>query len=316
VKGDSMTTYLVTGGCGFIGSHIAESLVEQEHIVIIYDNLSSGYERNIAGFRDKIAFIEADIRDVRALTDAMQGVDYVFHEAAMVSVFDSVERPIENHDINITGTLNVLVAARECGVKRVVAASSAAVYGDDPALPKTEEMIPCPESPYALAKIVNEHYTRVFANLYGLETVVLRYFNVYGPRQDPGSMYSGVIAKFSDDILAGRNPTVFGDGLQSRDFIFVRDVVEANFLAMNNRSLGKGEVFNIATGRRSSLLNLLDILKDLVGKDVNPRFKDARRGDVRHSVADITRAQRELGFTPRYDLREGLGELLKIDGGR
>ncbi len=310
-----MTTYLVTGGCGFIGSHIAESLVEQENIVIIYDNLSSGYERNIAGFRDKIAFIEADIRDVRALTDAMQGVDYVFHEAAMVSVFDSVERPIENHDINITGTLNVLVAARECGVKRVVAASSAAVYGDDPALPKTEEMIPCHESPYALAKIVNEHYTRVFANLYGLETVVLRYFNVYGPRQDPGSMYSGVIAKFSDDILAGRNPTVFGDGLQSRDFIFVRDVVEANFLAMHNPNLGKGEVFNIATGRRTSLLNLLDILKDLVGKDVNPRFKDARRGDVRHSVADITRAQRELGFTPRYDLREGLGELLKSSEG-
>ena len=311
-----MPTYLVTGGCGFIGSHIAEALVGQEQTVIIYDDLSSGYERNIAGFRDKITFIEADIRDVRALTDAMQGVDYVFHEAAMVSVFDSVERPVDNHDINITGTLNVLVAARECGVKRVVVASSAAVYGDDPALPKTEEMIPCPESPYALAKIVNEHYMRVFANLYGLETVVLRYFNVYGPRQDPGSMYSGVIAKFSDDILAGRNPTVFGDGLQTRDFIFVRDVVEANFLAMNNRDLGKGEVFNIATGRRTSLLDLLDILKDLVGKNVNPRFKDARRGDVRHSVADITRAQRKMGFTPRYDFREGLGELLEISEGR
>lgn len=311
-----MPTYLVTGGCGFIGSHIAEALVGQEQTVIIYDDLSSGYERNIAGFRDKIAFIEADIRDVRALTDAMQGVDYVFHEAAMVSVFDSVERPVDNHDINITGTLNVLVAARECGVKRVVIASSAAVYGDDPALPKTEEMIPCPESPYALAKIVNEHYMRVFANLYGLETVVLRYFNVYGPRQDPGSMYSGVIAKFSDDILAGRNPTVFGDGLQTRDFIFVRDVVEANFLAMSNRDLGKGEVFNIATGRRTSLLDLLNVLKDLVGKNVNPQIKDARRGDVRHSVADITRAQRELGFTPRYGLREGLGELLEISEGR
>ncbi len=311
-----MPTYLVTGGCGFIGSHITEALVEQEQIVIIYDDLSSGYERNIAGFRDKIAFIEADIRDVRALTDAMQGVDYVFHEAAMVSVFDSVERPVDNHDINITGTLNVLVAARECGVKRVVVASSAAVYGDDPALPKTEEMIPCPESPYALAKIVNEHYMRVFANLYGLETVVLRYFNVYGPRQDPGSMYSGVIAKFSDDILAGRNPTVFGDGLQTRDFIFVRDVVEANFLAMSNHDLGKGEVFNIATGRRTSLLDLLNVLKDLVGKNVNPQIKDARRGDVRHSVADITRAQRELGFTPRYGLREGLGELLEISEGR
>ena len=307
-----MTTYLVTGGCGFIGSHIAEALVEQEQTVIIYDDLSSGFERNIAGFRDKITFIEADIRDVRALTNAMQGVDYVFHEAALVSVFDSVERPVDNHDINITGTLNVLVAARECGVKRVVVASSAAVYGDDPALPKTEEMIPCPESPYALAKIVNEHYMRVFANLFGLEAVVLRYFNVYGPRQDPGSMYSGVIAKFSDDILAGRNPTVFGDGLQTRDFIFVRDVVEANLLAMNNRGLGKGEVFNIATGRRTSLLDLLNVLKDLVGKNVNPQIKDARRGDVRHSVADITRAQRELGFTPRYGLREGLGELLEI----
>ena len=307
-----MTTYLVTGGCGFIGSHIAEALVEQEQTVIIFDDLSSGYERNIAGFRNKITFIEADIRDVRALTDAMQGVDYVFHEAALVSVFDSVERPVDNHDINITGTLNVLVAARECGVKRVVVASSAAVYGDDPGLPKTEEMIPRPESPYALAKIVNEHYMRVFANLYGLETVVLRYFNVYGPRQDPGSMYSGVIAKFSDDILAGRNPTVFGDGLQTRDFIFVRDVVEANLLAMNNRGLGKGEVFNIATGRRTSLLDLLNVLKDLVGKNVNPQIKDARRGDVRHSVADITRAQRELGFTPRYGLREGLGELLEI----
>ena len=311
-----MTTYLVTGGCGFIGSHIAEALVDKEQIVIIYDDLSSGYERNIAGFRDKITFIEADIRDVRALRDAMQGVDYVFHEAALVSVFDSVERPLENHDINITGTLNVLVAARECGVKRVVVASSAAVYGDNPALPKTEEMVPSPESPYALAKIVNEHYMRMFANLYGLETVVLRYFNVYGPRQDPGSMYSGVIAKFSDDILADRNPTVFGDGLQTRDFIFVRDVVEANFLAMNNRNLGKGEVFNIATGRRTSLLNLLDILKDLIGKNVNPRFKDARLGDVRHSVADITWAQRELDFTPRYDFREGLGELLEISEGR
>jgi UDP-glucose 4-epimerase len=311
-----MTTYLVTGGCGFIGSHIAEALVDKEQIVIIYDDLSSGYERNIAGFRDKITFIEADIRDVQTLTDVMQGVDYVFHEAALVSVFDSVERPLENHDINITGTLNVLVAARECGVKRVVVASSAAVYGDDPALPKTEEMVPSPESPYALAKIVNEHYMRMFANLYGLETVVLRYFNVYGPRQDPGSMYSGVIAKFSDDILADRNPTVFGDGLQTRDFIFVRDVVEANFLAMNNRNLGKGEVFNIATGRRTSLLNLLDILKDLIGKNVNPRFKDARLGDVRHSVADITWAQRELGFTPRYDIREGLGELLEISEGR
>jgi len=304
--------YLITGGCGFIGSHIAEALKKQKHTVIIYDNLSSGYEHNIADFREKITFIKADIRDMKALITAMQGVDYVFHKAAMVSVFDSVERPIENHDINITGTLNVLNAAKESGVKRVVAASSASVYGNDPVLPKTEDMISSPESPYAFAKVAMEHYMRLFAELYGLETVTLRYFNVYGPRQDPGSMYSGVISKFCDDILADRKPTVFGDGLQTRDFIFIQDVVEANFLAMSNQTLGKGEVFNIATGYRTSLLDLIDIIKDLSGKDVKSRFKDVRRGDIRHSVADISRARHELGFTPLYDVKKGLMELLKI----
>ena len=304
--------YLITGGCGFIGSHIAEALKKQKHTVIIYDNLSSGYEHNIADFREKITFIKADIRDMKALITAMQGVDYVFHKAAMVSVFDSVERPIENHDINITGTLNVLNAAKESGVKRIVAASSASVYGNDPVLPKTEDMISSPESPYAFAKVAMEHYMRLFAELYDLETVTLRYFNVYGPRQDPGSMYSGVISKFCDDILADRKPTVFGDGLQTRDFIFIQDVVEANFLAMSNQTLGKGEVFNIATGYRTSLLDLIDIIKDLSGKDVKSRFKDVRRGDIRHSVADISRARHELGFTPLYDVKKGLMELLKI----
>lgn len=304
--------YLITGGCGFIGSHIAEALKEQKHTVIIYDNLSSGYEHNIAGFRDKITFIKADIRDMKTLTTAMQGVDYVFHKAAMVSVFDSVERPIENHDINITGTLNVLNAAKESGVKRVIAASSASVYGNDPVLPKTEDMIPSPKSPYALAKIAMEYYMRIFAELYGLETVVFRYFNVYGPRQDPGSMYSGVISRFIDDILTGRKPTVFGDGLQTRDFIFIQDVVEANLLAMNNHTLGRGEVFNIATGHPTSLLELLDILKDLTGKDVKSRFKAVRRGDIRHSIADISRARHELDFTPCYGVRGGLMKLLNI----
>jgi len=304
--------YLITGGCGFIGSHIAEALKEQKHTVIIYDNLSSGYEHNIAGFRDKITFIKADIRDMKTLTTAMKGVDYVFHKAAMVSVFDSVERPIENHDINITGTLNVLNAAKESGVKRVVAASSASVYGNDPVLPKTEDMIPSPKSPYALAKIAMEYYMRIFAELYGLETVVFRYFNVYGSRQDPGSIYSGVISRFIDDILTGRKPTVFGDGLQTRDFIFIQDVVEANFLAMSKQTLGKGEVFNIATGYRTSLLDLIDIIKDLSGKDIKSRFKDVRRGDIRHSVADISRARHELGFTPRYDVKRGLMKLLNI----
>ena len=307
-----MAKYLITGGCGFIGSHIAEALKEQKHTVIIYDNLSSGYEHNIAGFRDKITFIKADIRDMKALTTAMQGVDYIFHKAAMVSVFDSVERPIENHDINITGTLNVLNAAKESGVKRVVAASSASVYGNDPVLPKTEDMIPSPKSPYALAKIAMEYYMRIFAELYGLETVVFRYFNVYGPRQDPGSMYSGVISRFIDDILTGRKPTVFGDGLQTRDFIFIQDVVEANLLAMNNHTLGRGEVFNIATGHPTSLLELLDILKDLTEKDVKPQFRSNRRGDIRHSVADISRARHKLDFTPCYGVRGGLMKLLNI----
>lgn len=310
-----MATYLITGGCGFIGSHIAEALVKQTHTVIIYDNLSSGYEHNISGFRDKITFNKADIRDMKALTTAMQDVDYVFHEAAMVSVFESIDQPGENHEINITGTLNVLNAARKSGVKRVVAASSCAVYGNDPVLPKTEEMIPAPESPYALAKVAMEHYMRLFAKLYELETVTLRYFNVYGPRQDSSSMYSGVISKFCDDILADQRPTVFGDGLQTRDFLFVRDVVDANFLAMNNRALGKGEIFNIATGYTTSLLDLLDILKDLTGKDVQPRFKSNRPGDIRYSVADISRASQELDFTPRYSIREGLMKLLDIGVG-
>ncbi len=307
-----MSTYLITGGCGFIGSHVAEALVKQKHTVFIYDNLSSGYKHNIEGFMDKITFIEADIRDVQALTSAMQGVDYVFHEAALVSVFDSVERPKENHEINITGTFNVLSAAKKSGVKRVVAASSSAVYGNDPVLPKTEDMIPSPESPYALAKITMEYYMHVFAELYGLETVVLRFFNVYGPRQDPSSMYSGVISRFSDDIFAGRKPTVFGDGLQTRDFIFVKDVVDANLLAMNSQTPGKGEIFNVATGCNTSLLELLENLKDLTGKDVEPRFKDYRKGDIRHSVADISRSRHELGFSPCYNLREGLSKLLDI----
>lgn len=249
---------------------------------------------------------------MKDLTTAMQGVDYIFYKAAMVFVFDFVERPIENHDINITGTLNVLNAAKESGVKRVVAASSASVYGNDPVLPKTEDMIPSPKSPYALAKIAMEYYMRIFAELYGLETVVFRYFNVYGPRQDPGSIYSGVISRFIDDILTGRKPTVFGDGLQTRDFIFIQDVVEANLLAMNNHTLGRGEVFNIATGHPTSLLELLDILKDLTEKDVKPQFRSNRRGDIRHSVADISRARHKLDFTPCYGVRGGLMKLLNI----
>lgn len=302
--------YLVTGGCGFIGSHIAEELVAEGHSVAIFDNLSSGYEKNITAFRDKVDFIKGDVRDAGALLQACKGVDFVFHEAALVSVFDSVERPADNNDINITGTLNVLLAARENRVKRVAVASSAAVYGNNPALPKREEMKPEPESPYAVAKILKEYYFSIFHKLYGLETVCLRYFNVYGPRQDPSSMYSGVISKFTDNILAGKGITIFGDGLQTRDFVYVKDVVRANLMAMRSPAAGKGEVFNVASGRSVSLLDLLAALCRIEGREITPVLKEARAGDIRHSSADISRARNGLGYGPRFTLEEGLKNLL------
>ena len=302
---------LITGGCGFIGSHIAEALVNDGEDVVIYDNLSSGYEHNIAGFRDKVEFIEGDVRDPEMLKKAMQGITHVFHEAALVSVFESVEKPFDNHDINLTGTLNVLTAAKEAGAKRLVVASSAAIYGNDPALPKQEKMLPQPESPYALAKITKEYYLSVFSKLYGLETVSLRYFNVFGPRQDPSSMYSGVISKFVDVITAGEDPTVFGDGEQTRDFVFVKDIVQANLLAMRAPSSVSGSSFNVGTGQKTSLLDLLDALKSITGKDFTVHFKDVRSGDIKHSVSDISAAIEGLGYQPKYDIKSGLSQLLE-----
>ncbi len=301
---------LITGGCGFIGSHIAEALVNDGEDVVIYDNLSSGYEQNIAGFRDKVEFIRGDVRDQETLKQAMQGITNIFHEAALVSVFESVEKPYDNHDINLTGTLNVLTAAKEAGAKRLVVASSAAIYGNDPTLPKHESMLPQPESPYALAKITKEYYLSVFSKLYGLETVSLRYFNVFGPRQDPSSMYSGVISKFVDVITAGQDPTVFGDGEQTRDFVFVKDIVQANLLAMRAPSAISGSSFNVGTGRRTSLLDLLDALKEITGNDFTVHFKDVRSGDIKHSVSDISAAVNELEYKPKYDITSGLRELL------
>ncbi|MDA0990174.1 MAG: NAD-dependent epimerase/dehydratase family protein [Verrucomicrobia bacterium] len=303
--------YLVTGGCGFIGSHLVEALVAAGEPVRILDNLSSGYERNIEPFRDRIEFQQGDVRDIGALTAAMDGVRYVFHEAALVSVFDSVERPRDNHDINLTGTINVLEAARAAGAQRVVVASSAAIYGNDPELPKTESMRPVPESPYALAKITKEYYMRVYAALYGLETVSLRYFNVYGPRQDPSSMYSGVISKFCEVYNSSGTPQVFGDGLQTRDFVFVKDVVDANLRAMRTPGIGNGEPMNVATGQRTSLLDLLRHLSELTGHRVDPIFKDARVGDVKHSVADVSRARERMNFEAGFSLRQGLQALLE-----
>ena len=302
--------YLITGGCGFIGSHVAEALVSGGNRVRIYDNLSSGYEKNISSIKNKIELIKADIRDLSAITSAMSGVDYVFHGAALVSVFDSVKHPLDNHDINITGTLNVLTAARDKGVKRLVFASSAAVYGNNPELPKREEMKPEPESPYGLAKVASEHYLSVFSKLYGLETVGLRFFNAYGPRQDPDSLYSGVISKFVKAVADGNPPAVFGDGKQTRDFVFVDDVVQASILAIHSTGVGNGDVFNIGSGFQTSLIDLLEVLKELTGKPFDIEFHEPRAGDLKHSCADITLAGQKLLFSPRHDIRTGLKKLL------
>jgi UDP-glucose 4-epimerase len=308
--------YLVTGGCGFIGSHLCEALLERGGRVRILDNLSSGYLRNIEPFGDRVEFVEGDVRDPGAVQSAMQGVRYVFHEAALVSVFDSVERPRDNHEINVTGTLNVLMAAREAGAQRVVFASSAAVYGNDPVLPKCETMRPQPESPYAIGKIAGEYYLRVYHALYGLETVALRYFNVFGPRQDPKSFYSGVISRFADDVRAGRAPTVFGDGLQSRDFVYVKDVVRANLLAMHDARAGRADVFNVATGRSVTLLDLVGEMARIAGRRIEPAFREARAGDIRASAASIDRIREGLGYAPEWDLGRGLSVLMNENAGR
>jgi len=306
-----MAVYLITGGSGFIGSHIAEMLLkDNDHEVRIFDNLSSGYQKNIAHLSDHVVFFEADVRDKQALTSAMVDVDYVFHEAALVSVIDSVERPQDNHDINLTGTFNVLETAQKAGVKRAVLASSAAIYGNDPILPKQENMRPHPESPYGLAKITKEYYARVFSTLYQLPVVALRYFNVYGPRQDPKSAYSGVTSIFVDRVLKNNAITIFGDGKQSRDFVFVKDVAKANLLAMHAPQIKGGEVFNIATGESVSLLHLLNTIQDIEGTHITPSFGEERAGDIRHSSASISLAQSILGFKPDYSLHDGLKELI------
>ena len=300
--------YLVTGGAGFIGSHICEGLLVAGHEVRVLDNLSSGYEKNVAGL--DVDFVKADVRDLEAVAAAAAGGDGIFHEAALVSVPESVEKPLENDAINVTGTLNVLLAAREGGVRRVLLASSAAVYGNNPQLPKREDMLPEPVSPYALGKIAGEYYLRVFAELYGVQTVALRYFNVFGPRQDPGSMYSGVISKFVEVVKSGGTPTVFGDGEQTRDFVYVKDVVAANLLAMTSERVGRGEVFNVGTGRRTSLLELIETLAAIFGREVKPGFAAERAGDIRHSVSDISRARDLLGYQPEATLEEGLRALV------
>lgn len=309
--------YLVTGGSGFIGSHLVDALLEAGHEVVVLDNLSSGMLGNLVQVRDRINFIEGDIRDPEICVQASAGCDGIFHEAALVSVADSVERPRENHEINITGTLNVLEAARINGVKRVVFASSAAVYGDNPELPKHEEMLPEPKSPYAVAKMAGENYLKSYGELYGLECVALRYFNVYGPRQDSSSPYSGVISIFSSRVQQGLPITFFGDGEQTRDFVNVKDVVSANILTMMSANIFSNvqspmssafAAFNVATGKSHSLVQLLDTLEEISGTQGERRFVDERTGDIRHSAADNARLLSQ-GWLPAVELRQGLQTL-------
>ena len=297
--------YLVTGGAGFIGSHIAERLVNDGHSVRVLDNLFAGREANLEPFRDGVEFIKGDIRDAEVVNEITRGVDVVFHEAALGSVPRSVDDPITTHEVNITGTLNVFLAAREAGVKRVVYASSSSVYGETPVLPKREDMIPQPLSPYALSKLAGEHYASVFRHVYGLEIVSLRYFNIFGPRQDPESQYAAVIPRFITALLEGKRPVVYGDGNQSRDFTYVENVVNANLLASEGEGLA-GKAFNVACGGRYSLLELLSEIRKILGSEIEAIHEPARAGDVRDSQASVEAAERELGYKVSVEFEEGL----------
>lgn len=296
---------LVTGGAGFIGSHLVDALLEAGCRVTVLDNLATGRLENLSHVRNRINFIEGDIRDEPLLTRAAAGCEVVFHQAAVVSVPKTVEDPVGSSAVNDLGTMKVLEAARRAGSRRVVLASSSAVYGDDPQLPKNEQMTPKPLTPYAVQKLTGEYNARLYNNLYGLETVCLRYFNVYGPRQDPSSPYSGVISIFLARAVGNAPPTIYGDGGQFRDFVFVRDVVTANLLAATVSGVG-GQVFNIGTGKRVTVNGLWEMVQALGGLSIPARFGPPRAGDIRESVADISRAVKLLGFAPTCGFESGL----------
>lgn len=296
---------LVTGGAGFIGSHIVDALVESGCKVSVIDNLSTGHLSNLSHQKDRIRFFEGDIRDRELLSEITRGCDVVFHEAAMVSVPQTVEEPVESATVNELGTLNVLEAARANHVRRVVMASSCAVYGNDPQLPKHERLLPAPESPYAVQKLTGELYAGIYPGLYGMETVCLRYFNVYGPRQDANSPYSGVISIFMTLAASGRQPVIFGDGRQNRDFVFVKDVVKANLLAGSVEGVGGG-VFNVGTGKTISINELWDYVCRVSDCALKPTYAPRRAGDILESVADIEKTQSTLGFAPDYPFEKGL----------
>ena len=300
---------LVTGGGGFIGSHVVDRLLGEGHDVRVLDNFATGRRENLLHVLDDIEVVEGDIQSYERVSNAVKGCEAVLHEAALPSVPRSVQDPLTSNATNVTGTLNVLLAARDAGVERVVYASSSSIYGANPELPKHEGLLPQPISPYAVAKLAGEGFCRSFHEVWGLETVALRYFNVFGPRQDPLSQYAAVVPRFITALMDGRPPSVFGDGEQTRDFTYVGNAVEGTVLAMSAEGAA-GKVFNVAAGSRTSLNELLRTLERLSGRGVEPSYEDARPGEVRHSQADVSAAERELGFRPRYSVEEGLQETL------
>jgi len=302
--------YVVTGGAGFIGSNTVDELVRRGDSVVVLDDLSSGKEENLTEIRSKISFIKGSITDLETVRKAMHEADYVLHLAARASVPRSVKDPLETNKINVEGTLNVLVAARDAKVKRVVFAASSSAYGETPTLPKVESMRPEPISPYGVSKYVGELYAQTFGRVYGLENVCLRYFNIFGPRQDPTSLYSGVLAKFCSAFLEGTPPVVFGDGEQSRDFTYVDNAVTANLLACETPNVS-GKVFNIGTGGRVTLNETIAHLAKLTGAKLETKYEPAREGDIRDSQADITQARELLKYEPAVPFEEGLSRTLE-----
>ena len=303
-----MSKVVVTGGSGFIGSNLAEELIKQGHYVVIIDNLSTGKESNINAIvqNRQADFINGSVTSLPLLQKAFSGVDYVFHQAAIPSVPRSVKDPKASNNANITGTLNVLIAARDNNVKKVVYASSSSVYGDTPTPPKTEDTAPNPLSPYAVTKLTGEHYCQVFNNIYDLKTVCLRYFNVFGPRQDPHSAYAAVIPLFISLVLSGKPPIIFGDGEQTRDFSYVRDVVKANIQAAESQATG---IFNLGSSQRITINELVNLILDLANnRDIKPVYQEPRSGDIVHSLSDISKAKAAFGYNPEYSFKKGLEE--------
>jgi UDP-glucose 4-epimerase len=302
-----MARYLITGIAGFIGSTLAHTLVEQGHEVCGIDNLSTGNLENLADIRHSISFQKMDLQDVAGIRSACDGIDYILHQGALASVPRSVKDPLTSHESNINGTLNLLIAARDARVRRIVYAASSSAYGDQPVQPKQEDMPPLPLSPYAVQKLTCEYYIQSFYRAYGLEGVCLRYFNIFGPRQAADSPYSGVIAQFTFKMMAGQTPTIFGDGLTSRDFNYVDNAVSANLLACEAPStVATGRVFNIGTGRSHTLNEVYTAIADQLGFRAKPIYGPPREGDIKHSLADITRATKELGYQPRAHFHDGL----------